>query len=157
MRRRDQVAERPDRPPYVRLVLDVPREPAGPWVFRIPRLSVARPLFDALAHASRDDAPDAELDAAYGAILLASWADEVYALEFHDGASVFEELYEAGWSQAAMWGTARAIQQRAMEGAPTLQEVASKVDFFDRPGAFAASLSSGSASSGSGTSSDSTG
>lgn len=155
MRRRDQVVERPRRAPYCRLRIDVPREPEGPWTFRIPRLSKARATIEALAAAGENGDHEA-MDAGYGALIAMAWADEVFDLEARDGLDVVEELYEAGWSQAAIWGTANVLRRQVFEDAPSIEEVRAKVDFFDRPGALAASLNSESESSASGTSSPST-
>jgi hypothetical protein len=144
IRRAASIAQ-PHRPPYASVELPVPRDPAGPWTFRMPMWS---DLASVERTITESDGDIARLSEAFGRVIGMAWADEDHALESDTshGAAVFAELYEAGWSQSLLFGLAQSILARSHQEIVTDREVRERADFFGANGASVASMSSGSPS-----------
>lgn len=135
MKRRDQVIdEAPRRNPWVRVNVQGLAGVDRPLVMLAPSLgrlhALIGPWNDAL---QANDFAAAEIAAA--AFIMECWADHEFKLTGADASEVARELHMDGWTFDGMVALIAGISKRVMGSAPTEDEVAARVSFFDETGA----------------------
>ena len=126
MKERDQKITRPNRMPY--FVADM--GDYGKYTFRVPSPGKGQEVVKSYSDLDQNDI--SSIEGASGEIIRACWADEVYELEGEDGPSVYNELWEQGWTYSFILGLTVGLINKMTEAFTSEAEVEKKVLFFDK-------------------------